>query len=128
MYALSAHELHTKIPQPDSLFHFDAPWILLKHIQQQVNYEFTTLDSGIDEHDTDCIALSFISTFSMKVGSELKIGVPLPDSLRDYNTEIVACMNTAGGFEITLLITIDSDMDLLTLMRSNAYLGSGYNA
>lgn len=109
-------------------FIFESPWILLKNTHQRVNYEFTTMGSTLEQQDRDCIALSFHSDHSIEPGTLFDIGVPLPDSMRDYQAEVIACMNTPRGFEISLLIKIESDMDLITLMRSNAYMSSQYVA
>ncbi len=119
--------------QPEELlnrrlvFQFDSPWILIKSTHKRVNYEFSTLSTGFDEKDSDCIALTFCSEFSFEPGTQLSIGVPLPDAMRDYSAEVVACMNALHGYDISLMVRIESDMDLLTLMRSNACMSQGYN-
>ena len=127
MHALAHHETHPERLHSTRLFQYDCPWILLKNTHKRVNYEFTTMGPGLDEQGNDCIALSFASEFSFEPGTEMNIGVPLPDAMRDYSGEVVACMDTTRGYDVTLLIKIETDTDLLTLMRSNAYLSSRYN-
>lgn len=128
MHALAHYDIQSEQSRNTKFFHDDAPWILLKNKHQRVNYEFTPLGTGTDEQDSDCIALAFRSKFPLQPGTQLTIGVPLPESLRDYTAEVVSSMHATSGFEISLLIKIESDMDLLTLMRSNAYLSNHYNA
>ena len=128
MHALAHHEIQFEQTRHPEFFQTNSPWILLKNNHKRVNYQFTAMGAGFDEQDSDCIALSLTSDFSLEPGTELNIGVPLPDSMRDYTAEVVSCMSSVKGFDINLLIKIESDMDLLTLMRSNAYLGTHYNA
>ncbi len=126
MYALLNHETLNEAPTPNPFFEFDSPWILLKHTHKRVNYRFTTLDPSHDGDDS--IALTFQSEFELEPGKLMHIGVPLPESMRDYEAEVIACMQVKTRFEVSLLIRIHSNQDMLTLMRSNAYLSARYNA
>jgi hypothetical protein len=127
LQALSSHENQRQPLQTSQSFQPDSPWILLRERLLRVNYTFTGIDSILDEPDADHIALTFHSDQPMACPTRLKIGVPMPDALRDYSAEVVSCRATACGFEIGLQITIKSTMDLLSLMRSNAWLSSHYN-
>jgi len=128
MHALAHYDIQSQHTCDTQFLYNNSPWILLKNKHQRVNYEFTPLGTGFDEQDSDCISLSFRSQFPLQPGTQLGIGVPLPDSLRDYTAEVVSSMQATNGYDISLLIKIESDMDLLTLMRSNAYLSNHYNA
>ena len=127
LQALSNHENQRQLHQTSPSFQPDSPWILLRDRLIRVNYTFTGMDSILDEPDTDRIALTFHSNKPMACPARLNIGVPMPDALRDYSAEVVSCRATATGFEIGLQVTIKSTMDLLSLMRSNAWLSSYYN-
>lgn len=127
LQALSTSELHQQQSRDIESFQPEAPWILLRDRHTRVNYEFTTTGDLFDEQDADIIALSFHCPRPLEPGTEINIAVPLPDSMRGYSADVVYCMDGIDSYEVGLHVKIESDMDLLTIMRSNAYLSSGYN-
>ena len=102
----------------------DKPWLILRENHERVQYSFDSVAEffGNEEALTDGVGVSFLSANKHKPGEELKLGIPLPDSIRPYTGRVISSKIKDGVYQTSICLNIQSELDLINLMRSNDYL------
>ena len=92
------------------------------HLRVSYHYDSIAEFFGENEDKYDGLGLCFDSSKHYEPGDVLDIGVPLPDSIRNFHAEVVTSEEKDDHFKIGIWLQIHSEIDLLTLLRSCDYL------
>lgn len=125
MHAL-AREQHQEHLEYPNIFNDldDNPWFILQDRHKRVSYRYNSIAEffGENENKYDGLGLCFNLDEEIKPGTVLNIGIPLPDSIRNFHAEVVTSDEKESHYEIGIWLQIHSEHELLTLLRSCDYL------
>ena len=102
----------------------EFPWFMVKQDNQRVHYRYDWLTEFFGESNTkkqDGLGLTFVYPKYIKPGTELNIGIPLPDSTQDFKANVVVSTEKDDEYEIGIWLHTDSDADLELLLKSCEY-------
>lgn len=102
----------------------NKPWFIIGDKHEHVHYYYDHIVEffGREEMKSDGLGLSFDSPHKFVPGSVISIGLPLPDSIRSYDAHVMTSRERDGIYQTGIWLNIESDFDLLTILRSCDYL------
>lgn len=99
------------------------PWFLIQPENTRVRYrhDWITDFFGGQDKKQDGLGLVFNYPKYIEPGTNLDIGIPLPDAVHRFRADVVIAGEKDGGFEIGIWLNTNSDADLELLLRSCEY-------
>ncbi len=96
------------------------PWFLIQPENKRVRYrhDWITDFFGEQEKAQDGLGLCFHYPKYIEPGTKLNIGIPLPESVKNYQADVITTGENDDGYEIGIWLHTSSDADLELLLRS----------
>ena len=97
------------------------PWFFIKpDSNHRVHYRYDWLSEFFGEQDKkhDGLGLSFTYPKYIVPGTKLEIGIPLPDTTKSYEADVVVTGEKDNEYEIGIWLHTSSNDDLELLLRS----------